>query len=163
LAELGLPDQYAGPNSAAKIRSLNSNGDVDKFNLHNFGQQVASDPVASRSYSRLQDQGTDVILDFGEEGSYLLGEAFPNRNEVNIYVKNNRSTREAISTMVHESSHIDRHLRGIPQNTRYEEYVAFRREFLFQQGRRPTLQERSGIWETVNELYSYLQVGRSPF
>lgn len=55
-----------------------------------------------------------------------------------VYARNNSSAREAVSTIVHESSHVDRAIRrGIaPGATRYEEYLAFRREALFDLGRR---------------------------
>ena len=73
-------------------------------------------------------------------------------------VPNNPSASEAVSTIVHESSHVDRAIRlNIePGSTQYEEYLAFRREALYRLGRRPNLAERARIWSVVKLFYPHL-------
>jgi hypothetical protein len=58
-------------------------------------------------------------------------------------------------TVVHEASHIRRAFRGA-RTTQLDEVRAFSREFLYQNGRRPTLDERAAIWEQVRRDYPHL-------
>jgi hypothetical protein len=157
--------------SATLIRPAFHDGniDVDRFQLRDFGSGILKDPISTSSYNHLNKHGVNLNFDTIHRpvdplsGNTIAGEAFPKLGEVSIYRGNNPTTREAISTMVHESSHIDRHMRGIPQNTRYEEYRAFTRQFLYDEGRKPTLSERKEIWEDINDLYQNLPAGKSPF
>jgi RHS repeat-associated protein len=158
------------PGSAAKVISTNAdaNDAVSRYTIRQIGMAIADKQLASRVYSRLQDYGVEVFVDvksrpFKSPGVSIAGEATPHLYRIDIYLQNNRNTNEAVSTLIHEASHMDRAYRGIPQNPRYEEYIAFRREALYNLGIKPTLQERKVIWENVNALYSDLPVGKSPF
>jgi hypothetical protein len=154
--------------AAQIISDVEPNDVVNKFTIRHFGTAISESELATKVLGRMQYNGISIKLDFktrpiSSEGYPLGGEATPYLYRIDIYMQNQSSAKSAVSTLVHESSHIDRGLRGIPQTTRYEEYVAFRREFLYNKGRRPTLQERRNIWQAVNELYTDLEVGKSPF
>jgi hypothetical protein len=149
---------------AAKILSRNATGEIEPYLTRDIGKTIAENPVANSAYKHLQRQGTDVFLDYSARPPKgLAGQASGLRNEVEIFYWNNGTARDAVSTMVHESSHIDRFYKGARLNTQFDEYLAFRREFLFQQGRRPSLVERQRIWETVKDLYPDLPQERVPF
>lgn len=78
---------------------------------------------------------------------------------------NNMSANDAVRTMVHESTHVDyRYGRGV-SNTKYEEFRAFCRDYLYKYGERPSLEERRAIWQRLNEDpdYQKLDDGRYPF
>ena len=77
-------------------------------------------------------------------------------------MKNNNSAQEAVSTLVHEALHISRYRRGFTIPTQYEEYLAYRREFLFSKERRPSLLERKKLWDDVQSQYEHLPLGKSP-
>jgi hypothetical protein len=154
LARAGWNSLKGSGDEAFNIRVGNIGSDLDPPVAHVFGEMVARDPVASRAYAQLQQRGTMVTLDFGAPpASNIAGRARPVRGQVDIFMRNARSLRDAISTLVHESSHIVRASRGGRIATLHDEYMAFRREFLFEHGRRPTLLEREGIWKTVEERY----------
>ncbi|RMH87438.1 hypothetical protein EBB59_12980 [Lysobacter pythonis] len=116
-----------------------------------------------RSYARLQEQGTDVVYindaDFGYSGLWD-----PHRNSVTINLAENLSPGEITSTLIHESSHQTRFFRGFATPTQYEEYLSFRREALFNLGRRPTLVERQSIWDAIGRTPAYqdLPTGKVP-
>jgi hypothetical protein len=150
---------------SAKIGVVNMTGELDPFVARDFGRITAENPVATRAYAQMQRTGTDVTLDFGrppDNGTFGIFEHQYNR--ATIFMRNNGTAKEAVSTMTHESSHARRFFRnGIRQPTQYEEYRAFRREFLFQEGQRPTLQERLKIWKETQVRYPRLPKGRNPF
>jgi hypothetical protein len=87
-----------------------------------------------------------------------------NRNTVTVNVLRHTSADEIASTVVHEGVHQHRFFgRGVSPGTQYEEYLAFRNEFLFTNGRRPTLLERQQILnEVVKPLYPRLPSGPVP-
>jgi hypothetical protein len=86
------------------------------------------------------------------------------RNEVTVNMALHSSPQEAASTIVHEATHQNGFFKGIPQNTQYTEYQAFRNESLFQNnGVRPSLSERQNIWSDVQSLYPNLPQGKYPF
>jgi hypothetical protein len=130
-----------------------------------FGRITAENPVATRAYAQMQRTGTDVTLDFGKPpGNGLFGYFENQYNRATVFMRNNGTAKEAVSTMTHESSHARRFFRnGIRQSTQYEEYRAIRREFLFNFGRRPTLFERQGIWNDAQTRYPDLEIGHKPF
>jgi hypothetical protein len=80
-----------------------------------------------------------------------------------VYMRNNITPQEAIATIAHESSHVKRYFQGKPIGTLYDEYLAFRREFLVSKKRRPTLQERQEIWENIGQWYPDSALERNPF
>jgi hypothetical protein len=138
-------------------------GELDPFVARDFGRITANNPVATRAYAQMQRTGTDVTLDFGrppDNKTFGIFERFQNRSR--IFMQNNRTADEAVSTMVHESSHAKRSFLG-KIHSQYDEYRAFRREFLFQTGRRPTLTERQNIWRAVQEDYPNVIRERNPF
>lgn len=147
-----------------RIRTRNITDSVEVFTARDLGTRIANDPIAYRAYRQLQRSGTDVVIDFGEP---VTGEATGNAGvvgEVQIFARNIQSPQEAIATVVHESSHVRQLELGIQRyfgNTQYNEYRAFRREFLYWNGRRPTSPERASIGEVVRKCYSNLPEGRS--
>lgn len=84
---------------------------------------------------------------------------------IDLYMLNARSAKDAVEYLVHEGVHAEKTARfgAFRMGTRYEEYLAFRRQLLFNYGRKPTLQERRDIWDFINQEYSHLPVGKSPF
>jgi hypothetical protein len=72
------------------------------------------------------------------------------------------SVGEVIVGPSEPSSHVNSLMRGRPTNTQHDEYMAFRREFLYLKERRPNMSERKEIWQRVKENYPHLPVGREP-
>jgi hypothetical protein len=150
-------------NGFAKIRLDPSLSDADRIFAGASGKTIAENPVARRSYARLQEQGTDVVYindpEFGSSGLWN-----PHRNTVTINLADNLSPSEITSTLIHESSHQTRFFRGFSTPTQYEEFLSFRREALFEFGRRPTLIERRSIWDAIGRTpeYQNLPVGKVP-
>lgn len=165
-ARAGLQRMLAqGRASAAnKISMVNVASELDPYITREFGRVILDNPVASRAYQQLQAYGTKIALDYGKAPRNILGQASVDAfsNDITIFMANNGTARNAVSTMVRESRHIGWRFRGY-MNTLQDEYYAFRREFLFEKGRRPTLSERQQIWDKVQELYPKLPIGRSPF
>jgi hypothetical protein len=93
----------------------------------------------------------------------------PNKNltafdgkTVKIYDENNLNIKNTISTIVHESVHVESRGKNLSYS-QYEEYRAYRREFLYRENRRPTLAERQATWEFVQKEYDNIPVGENPF
>ncbi|WP_159675139.1 hypothetical protein [Andreprevotia sp. IGB-42] len=125
------------------------------ISLRNFGNHLGQHPVsyaALRQVQRVQERmGGCVTLQFGDGPSGLAGEvgkAIDGSMEMDLYMLNraNLSAEGAASTFIHESSHYMRGARGFEIGTQVEEYMAFRREKLFELGRRPSFDERKAIW-----------------
>jgi len=88
----------------------------------------------------------------------------PYDNTVTVNMLRHTSADEVASTVVHEAVHQNRFFKNdIAPTTQYEEYLAFRNEYLFSEGRRPTFAERQQIMERVQNLYSHLPSGKNPF
>lgn len=138
-----------------RITARNLSDGLDEITLRRIGEEIARDPVASRAYRQMQDQGTEVVFEFGRPPPGLDGEALRFENRIIVYVQNHRSAMEAVRTMVHETSHIHRMYRGNIVN-QLDEVRAFSREFVYERGRRPTLQEREAIWARVRRDYADL-------
>jgi hypothetical protein len=154
--------EESGAQGAYRIvgRPLNS---TNSFSVADFGNIVAANPVAARSYRQLQQSGTNVVLDNSIQGFSATGRARLGLSEVEIYTQNVESVEDAVATMIHESRHISDYQRGILdpfKNTHLDEFRAFRREFLYNYGRRPTLNERLDIRKSVEDLYPGLPSGR---
>ncbi len=143
--------------SSPKIVALNAADPLDAITLKQIGETIASDPIARRAYQQLQAQGTEVYLEFGPPalGETAMGEANRLHNFVVVRVGMHRSAHEAVSTLVHEASHMHRHFRG-GRPSQLDEFRAFAREFLYNQGRRPTAAERAAIWRDVEAHYAHL-------
>jgi hypothetical protein len=144
---------------AERITTRNMIDPLDPITTRQVARLISSDPVASRSYQQLQQQGTEVILDFGLGPARLMGVANQMDNTVVVYARNHGTAKDVVSTIVHESSHIHRAARGA-RNTQLDEVRARSREFLYYHGRRPTLPERKNIWHEVEELFEYSDLPR---
>lgn len=146
---------------SAKITVRGAADPLDPILMKQVGEEIASNPVARRAYRQLQAQGTEVVLDFGEVavGATEQGLAFRRKNRIVVFMRLHRSAKEAVATLVHESSHMHRHFRG-GLSSQVDEVRAFAREFLYNEGRRPTLAERRDIWRRV--LADYADLPRDP-
>ena len=153
-----------GEMSAAKIGLVNVQTELDPLIARQFGKKIADNPVATRAYSQMQRFGTEVKLDFGtpRRGNFF-GEFEPGFNRISVFMKNNDGAKEAVATMVHETSHGRSLQLGRPVGSQMDEFRAFTREFVFKEGRRPTLLERRGIWQQIQRDYSDMPVERNPF
>jgi predicted transcriptional regulator len=125
---------------------------------------LAENPIAMRSYQRLQSQGTDVIY-VNDPGMKEMGLFDQYSNTVTINMLRHSSAKEAVSTIVHEAKHQHRFYRTGEAGTVYEEYLAFRNESLFTTGVRPSQAERMNIYNDVKQLYKDkdLPLGQYPF
>jgi hypothetical protein len=136
------------------------------YDLKDLGNKILSDPFTNKVYQRITNQGTDVIIDHGiPPTSKTFGEYDPFKNTITIYDQNNLNIKDAISTLIHESVHVEQRAKGF-RNSIYEEYMAFRRELFYQkEQRRPSLEERKDLWKTINEIpeYQTLDERKNPF
>lgn len=156
----GLMRQFDVPNRGLlRVRTADAVSEVERYTAWQIAAAIADDPVAYRSYMQLRNRvGADVVLDFGEPAVDALGRV-RRIDEIEIFVRNNPTVRDAVSTFVHESRHISDLNRGIVNPLRptvLDEYRAFRREFLFEHGRRPNSMEHLNLWMRARELYPHL-------
>lgn len=135
---------------------------VDKSFAKDAGKILTENPIGVASYARLQKQGTEVVF-VSDPLMPAMGLFDGNRNRVTVNMLRHSSAEDAASTIVHEATHQSGFFRGIPQNTVYTGYRAFRNELLFSKGARPTLAERKDIWGAVESLYPDLPQGKYPF
>ncbi|MBX3417580.1 MAG: hypothetical protein KF851_08265 [Pirellulaceae bacterium] len=142
-----------------RIRTAGVTSELETYNARKIGAAIADDPVAYRSYMQTRNRvGADMVLDFGVPPVDAAGRV-RRIDAIEIFVRNNPTVRDAVSTFVHESRHIsdlDRGIVNLLRPTVRDEYRAFRREFLFNHGRRPDSMERLNLWLRVRELYPYL-------
>lgn len=136
-----------GISRAAKIVDVGSPG---AFTLREFGEAVSGNPFATRAYSSLQETGFNINIVNRADG--FSGETLSN-GIVNINRMYNRSAQEALSTLVHESKHVELlrntgNLYGT-RGVRKGEYLARAREFYFQNGRRPNASEIDKIRQLI--------------
>lgn len=138
--------------SAAKIAT--EPGAEGAFSAADFGQAVANDPIASRAYKILQEQGIDVRFYTSEDS--LAGSFDSGSGVVNINLQYNSTVDDALSTLIHEAKHVDLEantgnaygLRGASSG----EYSARALEFFYQNARRPTAAERAAIQQQIQDL-----------
>ncbi|WP_215407189.1 hypothetical protein [Janthinobacterium sp. JC611] len=149
--------------SGAKLSFDTSLNTVDKAWSVRTGEILAEDSVARASYARLQRQGTDVKF-VNDPHMPEMGLFDPYSNVVTVNMLRHSSAEEAASTVVHEALHQNRFFQsGVAPGTQFEEYLAFRNEFLFQNVRRPTFMERQQIInDVVKPLYPQLPSGNLP-
>jgi hypothetical protein len=167
VTEAGLAGNAMAPSAlpvsiASKVSFDRSLNEVDRAIGVKAGLIISENPVASASYSRLLNQGTEVRF-INNPAISDMGEFDGIRNVVTVNLAQHSSAAEVASTVVHESVHQNRYFNGIPLGTQYEEYLAFRNESLFYFGVRPSLTERQNIWTDVQRMYPHLPQGRSPF
>jgi hypothetical protein len=149
--------------TAGKIGIVNTQSELDPFLARQVGQTISTSPVASRAYSQMQRFGTEVKLDFGAPPEGKFGEFFRFKNESRIYMQSNGDAKSVVATICHESCH-GRSLQLKRQfGSQFDEFRAFTREFLFTNGRRPTLQERKLIWNQVQRSYAEMPTEKNPF
>ncbi|WP_105534112.1 hypothetical protein [Solimicrobium silvestre] len=146
----------------AKLSFDSSLNVVDKSFDINAANILAENPVGSASYARLQNQGTSVAF-VNDPEMNAMGLFNANTNDVTVNMALHSSPEEAASTIVHEATHQNGFFNGIPQITQYTEYQAFRNESLFQNGVRPSLDERLNIWNDFQSLCPDLPQGKYPF
>lgn len=150
--------------SASKLSFDSSLNVVDKTFAIRTGEILAENPVGAASYARLQRQGTDIrFVNDSMMKELGLFEFDAKQNTVTVNMLRHSSAEEAASTIVHEATHQKGWFNGVPQNTQFTEYQAFRNEFLFMNGVRPSLSERMNIWNDVQSLYPDLPQGKFPF
>lgn len=160
-----------GGNSAAKISFEPSLNEVDRIIGAKSGAAIAENPISARSYQRLLDQGTDVrfVNDrFMSDAAEFEGRT----NTVKVNLLQMMSAEDVASAIVHEATHQKRWFNGVKLGTQYEEYLAYKNEFIYQASRnprsgdfsiRPTLAERQELWRKTQENYSHLPQGKNPF
>ena len=145
-----------------------SEGKENLYTVGDVGNEIVNNSLATKAYQRINDQGFDIRINHEYSDKYGFTK-FSTKN-VEIYDANHRNAREAVGTMVHESTHVEyRYKKRIPNNTQYEEYRAAVREATYHRSNnpdkqsRPTLRERKRIWEQIKEDYSHLEQGKHPF
>lgn len=112
----------------------------------------------SASTRRARNSGGYGGRDFGIVGPFSQsGWDATNPGQLQLH-----SADEAVSAIVHESSHVRSLQLGRPTNTIHDEYMAFRRDFLAEYSRRPNFAEQSKLWLEVKKSYSHLELGKVP-
>lgn len=153
----GLREAVASGAAGVRPKKIVAEGSTVEGDAHlvrRVGQELARNPVARRAYERMQKQGVDVRLNFGvPPAPDEYGEFDANRHVVRVFMQNTIGARETVSTIVHESRHVMRALRGRNMYSRAEEVRARLLEFVYTYGRRPTLPERNALRALVNRLY----------
>ncbi len=150
------------------IRRVNAEAEGDYlYSLEDLSYEIINNPLVTNIYQRINRHGGQILIDHNLPANpRLLGEYSPLTNNISIYEAHNLNVKEVISTLVHESTHLDFRLgRGIKHNSQYEEYRAFCRQYLYEYGTRPTLEERRKIWEfiKIEPDYQKLPLGKNPF
>ena len=125
-------------------------GRENLYTVEDVGNEIVNNSLATKAYQRINDQGFDVRINHDYSDKYGFTK-FSTKN-VEIYDANHRNAKEAVGTIVHESTHVEyRYKKRIPNNTQYEEYRAAVREATYHRSNnhskqsRPTLEERKRI------------------
>ena len=139
---------------------------VSRANVRQLGTEISESPVATETYSRLREMGVDIELDFAnapldEHGNRIVG--LFTGGKIELYMQNSRDSKQAVEFLVHEGLHAERRFKkGLVPRTQHEEYLAFRRQAIFREGKKPTLDQRREIWKDVQKLYPNLETGNIP-
>ncbi|NTX06599.1 hypothetical protein [Myxococcus sp. CA040A] len=166
----------AGTGGAARITTNNPGNAVSSLPVEELsegiGMAYSTSRLVERSYKQIQEGSYDVALSYVKpkrlsdgvlvDDNVITGRTDTFKEEIDLYVSNMSSGIEAVSTLVHESSHVRSLTLGRPTNTQYDEFMAFRREHLFLYGEKPTLDERRRIWRAVTRDYEHLPPGNVP-
>ena len=112
-----------------------------------------------RTATQLERQGTEVVFDAARVPPGLLGMTSRVGNRVRVFLGNHGSVDEVVQTLVHESAHARSVSKGRGFGTLGDEVQAAQREFLYTEGRRPTLAERQVIREQAQQAYPELVTG----
>lgn len=150
------------------IRRVNANADRNYlYSLEGISSEILKNPLANNIYQRINRHGGEILIDHNlPNNPRTLGEYYSTNNKIYIYEANHLNVKEVISTLVHESTHIDFRLgKGIKNNSQFEEYRAFCRQYLYEYNTRPSLTERRKIWEfiKIEPDYQKLPLGKNPF
>jgi hypothetical protein len=138
---------------------------VDELDLNLLrldGQAIIDNPFLGRVRSQLDNYDVTVNHNYGRVGHSKFGETTHNLDgsiEIDIFKQNAFKSQDSLTTYVHESSHAVAAARGRQIGTLADEYQAFRREFLFNNGRRPTFTERRDLFESVQRVYDDVDTG----
>ncbi|OQY55753.1 MAG: hypothetical protein DRR08_11620 [Candidatus Parabeggiatoa sp. nov. 2] len=148
----------------AKLSFDSSLNVVDKAFAIEAGRILADNPIGFAFYARLQRQGTDILF-INDPNMAEMGFFYAPINLLTVNMLYHSSAQEVVSTMVHEATHQNGFFRGLPyQHTQFSEYQAFRNELFFENGKRPSLEARFNLWNTIQEkLYPHLPQGKYPF
>jgi RHS repeat-associated protein len=145
-----LVDGTAG--SASRI-SVVGNSTGANFTPVEFGNALANDPFASQAYARIQNAGFNVNLVYGQAGD-AAAETF-NSGVVNIYANNNGNVADALASLVHESSHVNRFINTGSFGGQSGEYSAQALEFFYVNGTRPNAVQRGAINAWISKMYNF--------
>jgi hypothetical protein len=134
------------------------------YSASTLGDPILANKFSSIASERINRSQFTTILDYTDDVAHgLAGETNRNARTVRIYYANNMSPKEAISTLVHESVHVERRTKGIIRNSLYEEYLAFVREEIYKNnGRRPSFEKRIEIWDKIKDYYGDLDELKDP-
>jgi hypothetical protein len=150
-------------NYAWRSENLSDNSFV-MYSASTLGDPILANKFSSIASERINRSQFTTILDYTDDVAHgLAGETNRNARTVRIYYANNMSPKEAISTLVHESVHVERRTKGIIRNSLYEEYLAFVREEIYKNnGRRPSFEKRIEIWDKIKDYYGDLDELKDP-
>ncbi|PUB82673.1 MAG: hypothetical protein DBP02_14275 [gamma proteobacterium symbiont of Ctena orbiculata] len=146
------------------------NSATASFGGTEFLKEVAGNRVSMKSYQQISDHGADILFKY-DSAIDDLAVYYPNSRRIDLYPANIEAealafghdpAHYAARVLSHEAKHVRRDSLGLLTNTRYDEYLSYRREFLFQENRRPTLSERANLWQDVSVDYFHLDVGKRP-
>lgn len=149
----------------ADSRPIQMQGNVDELDINLLrldGQAIIDDPFLGMVRSQLDNYDATVNYNYGRIGHNNFVEtthSFDGSIEIDIFKQNAFKSQDSLTTYVHESSHVVAAARGRQIGTLADEYQAFRREFLFNNGRRPTFTERRDLFEGARRVYDDVDTG----
>ena len=156
--------------SGIEVIDRAGNGYAASFTKQDFLQNVADNSISFKSYEQVGKQGVDIRFIFDDRVKDL-GTYYPSKKIIELYPKNIEfeaiergfdPAKYAARIFSHEAKHVRRDSLGLLTNTRADEYLSYRREYLFQEKKRPTLDKRFELWQDVKRDYPDLPVGNAP-
>ena len=123
--------------------------ELDSYLLQLDAQALIDNPFLKCVRMQLERYDIQLIYDFTFNSSGTHGKTtklLDGRINITIFKQNAFTLKQGTLAIVHESSHAIAAARGRVIGTKIDEYFAFRREFLFQYGRRPS---HSGTLGTI--------------
>ncbi len=147
------------------IQIKNISTELDLYLLKLDSQAVIDHPFLARVRKQLEQYDVQLTYDFSLSSYEKHGtttQTLDGHINITIFKQNAMTVEQGTLAIVHESSHAIAVARGQVIGTQIDEYRAFRREFLFQYGRRPSLIKRLELFKLVQERYSDQSVGQLP-